>query len=342
MTPAELVQLNLLTPMAMCFALGFAATFLKSDLRLPPGAYTVLSAYLMFAIGLKGGVALSHYSMAQLGQPIAVTILLGALIPVLIYNISRRVGRLDRANSGALAAHYGSVSAVTFIACLTFLEHAKVSHEGYMPALVAVMEIPGILIALTIARYRDSHVHPHQHDTPYDALFPPVSTRKSELQEAVREVLTGKSIVLLGGGLLIGAVTGDRGYGMVKSFFVDPFQGVLCLFMLEMGLLAAGRLSEVKKVGTFIIGLGLLAPFLLGALGVGAGYLAGLSVGGMAVLGTLSASASYIAAPAAVRAALPAANPSLYLVAAVGITFPINLTIGIPTFLYLAQLLKPG
>jgi hypothetical protein len=329
-TTLEIVRQNLLSPMALCFALGFAATFLKSDLRLPSGAYVVLSSYLMLAIGLKGGVALSQTSIGDLALPLVVTIVIGSLIPIAVYNIARRLGRLSRADSGAIAAHYGSVSAVTFIASLSFLDAIRVSYEGFLPALVAVMEIPGILVALVLARAREEAAAAALNATS-DEFDPGPSTRTG-LKEAVHEVLTGKSIVLLGGGVLVGAITGVQGYESVKPFFVAPFAGVLCLFMLEMGLLAAGRLREIKGAGAFLVAWGILGPIALGLIGAYFGTLSGLSVGGATVFATLCASASYIAAPAAVRIALPAANPSIYLTSAVGITFPFNLAVGIPLY----------
>ncbi len=308
----ELVQQNLTSPMVLCFALGAIARFIKSDLSLPKGAYQVLAIYLLLAIGLKGGVALSKVSLAEIVLPLVGTVVLGSLIPVMIFFVCRGLGRLDAVNSSAIAAHYGSVSAVTFIACLTFLDGISASYEGFASALVAIMEIPGIVVALLLG---------HR-----------VAGRSSGMKEALHEIITGKSIILLAGGMIVGFATGAKGYGLVEPFFVQPFQGALCLFMLDMGLLAADRLSEVRKVGAFIVGLGVLAPLLLGALGVFTGMAVGLSVGGAAILGTLAASASYIAAPAAVRVALPEANPSLYLTAAVGITFPFNLALGIPIY----------
>lgn len=323
--------------MSLCFALGFIATFLKSDLRLPQGAYVVLSSYLMLAIGLKGGVALSQTPISEMAGPLVATVIFGSLIPIAVYNIARRFGKLDRANSGAIAAHYGSVSAVTFIASLSFLDAIQIEHEGYLPALVAVMEIPGILVALVLARAREEAAAAQI--AARSDEFDPGPAAKTGLAEAFHEVVTGKSIVLLGGGVLVGAITGAKGYESVKPFFVTPFAGVLCLFMLEMGLLAAGRLREVRSTGAFLVAWGLLGPILLGSVGAYVGMLSGLTVGGATVFATLCASASYIAAPAAVRVALPSANPSIYLTPAVGITFPFNLSVGIPLYYEVARFL---
>lgn len=316
MDTLELLRLNLVSPMVLCFVLGALAQFFRSDLKLPEGVYTALSIYLLLAIGLKGGVALSTVSFSEIAAPMVGTILLGSLIPVLIFAVCRGIGKLGTPDAAALAAHYGSVSAVTFIACLTFLGTAGVPYPGFSPALVAIMEIPGIVVALLLARK--------------------ASGAEGDLPHALKEIVTGKSILLLGGGMVIGALTGPSGYALVEPFFKEPFQGALCLFMVDMGLLAVARLSDVRKVGLFVLGLGIFAPLLLGTAGVLVGGWTGMDAGGATVLGVLSASASYIAAPAAVRVALPQANPSLYLTAAVGITFPFNLAVGIPLYYSLA------
>jgi hypothetical protein len=211
------------------------------------------------------------------------------------------------------------VSAVTFIAAQSFLSSQQIFFDGFMPALVAVMEIPAIIVGLLLARKE-------------------MPGGGGTLKAALHEILTGKSVVLLAGGMLIGWATGHEGFEKVRPFFVDPYQGVLCLFLLDMGLHAAKRLRDLRKAGVFLGFFATLGPLLFGTLGVFAGYLCGLSAGGATVLGAMTASASYIAAPAAVRISLPAANPSIYLTAAVGVTFPFNLTVGIPLFYMLARM----
>ncbi|MFM9872901.1 MAG: sodium-dependent bicarbonate transport family permease [Fimbriimonadaceae bacterium] len=317
MDALELIRLNLVSPMVLCFVLGAVAQFFRSDLKLPEGAYTALSIYLLLAVGLKGGVALSGVELSTVVLPIIGTVVLGSLIPVVIFTVCRSIGKLDSINSAALAAHYGSVSAVTFIACITFLDALKREYPLFSPALVAVMEIPGIIIALLLVKK--------------------ASESKGNLAHALKEIVTGKSILLLAGGMLIGYLTGEQGYKGVEPFFKQPFQGALCIFMLDMGLLAVARLSEIKKAGWFIVGLGIISPIVMGTCGLLVGKFVGLGLGGSTVLAVLSASASYIAAPAAVRVALPQANPSYYLTAAVGITFPFNLSIGIPLYFSIAQ-----
>ena len=315
----DVLLASLLSPVVLAFVLGALAVGLRSDLEIPAPLYRSLSIYLLLAIGLKGGVALSETPLAEVAWPVVATLGLGVLTPITAYNVLRRLGRMDRTNAAALAAHYGSVSAVTFIAAVTVAQFAGVPSEGFMPALVAVLEVPAIIVGLLIAYARGE--------------------RAGSWQSALREVVTGQSIVLLLGGMAIGWIAGTDGVAPVAPFFVTGFQGALTLFLLEMGMAAARRLRDLRSVGLFLVAFGVVVPILHGALGVWVGGLAGLSVGGAAVLGAMVSSASYIAAPAAVRVWLPEANPAYYLTAALGITFPFNLTLGIPLYLTLAQAL---
>jgi hypothetical protein len=316
MESLEVLRSNLLSPIVLAFALGMIATFIKSDLRFPEGLYTGLSMYLLFSIGLKGGVELSDTPLREFWLPALATIALGLITPTIAYAAARKIGRLDVPNSAALAAHYGSVSAVTFIAATMLMQRLQTPYEGFMPTLVALLEIPAILVALLIASR---------------------AMKRRTLGAAMREVLAGRTILLLLGGLIIGLFSGRDGVAPVAPLFFDLFRGALTLFLLEMGMITARRLIEVRSVGPFIFGFAILAPVLFGALGVAFGLISGLSPGGSAVLGAMAASASYIAAPAAVRIALPEANPSLYLTATLGITFPFNLSVGIPLYLWLAN-----
>ncbi|GMU40822.1 MAG: hypothetical protein AMXMBFR23_16880 [Chloroflexota bacterium] len=245
------------------------------------------------------------------------TLLIGILIPLWVYPAVRTLGRMDTPNAAALAAHYGSTSVVTFTAAITFLDTVGEPYEGFVPTLVAIMEVPAIVIALVIARIAMSGGH-------------------GRLSEALHEVLVGRSIILLAGGLLIGFVAGAERLLPVRPFFVDPFQGVLTLFLLEMGVQTARRFADLRTAGPFLLLFATLAPVVNGTAGVVLGGLAGLSAGGAMVLGVLAASASYIAAPAAVRIALPEANPSIYLTGALAVTFPFNLTVGIPLYYEIA------
>ena len=314
----DLLRLGLLSPMALCFALGVAATLLRSDLKFPEPVYTALSIYLLLAIGLKGGAALAVSTPADVMAPAFAGIGLGLAIPLWVFAVLRRFGRFSVVDAAALAAHYGSVSAVTFIAALAFLRSLGMPAEGFLPAILALMEVPAIVVGLLLAR----------------------GARDGEgWGRALHEVLAGRSILLLAGGLAIGWIVGPQGYRDVAPFFADPFQGALCLFLLDLGMVAAQRFKDVRSVGPFLVVFAVLAPLVNGAAGVLAGWAVGLSSGGSAVLGTLAASASYIAAPAAVRLALPAANPGYYLTAALAITFPFNLVVGLPVYAALARFL---
>lgn len=316
----ELAASNLATPAILAFVLGIAASLLRSDLRLPEPVYQTISIYLLLAIGLKGGGALSQASLGDVAAPALITLLIGIVIPAWVYPAVRVIGRFDGANAAALAAHYGSTSVVTFTAAITFLDTVGEPYEGFVPTLVAIMEVPAIVIALVIARLGAAGA----------------SGGSGRLGEALHEVLVGRSIILLAGGLLIGFVAGAERLLPVKPFFVDPFQGILTLFLLEMGIQTARRFGDLRTAGPFLLVFATVAPVLNGTMGVVLGDLAGLSVGGSMVLGVLAASASYIAAPAAVRIALPEANPSIYLTGALAVTFPFNLTVGLPLYYEIA------
>ena len=303
---------NLLSPIILAFALGVVASLVKSDLRLPDALYNALSIYLLFAIGLKGGVELSETPMASFAWPALLTLGLGVLTPITSYGVLRKLGKMNRVNSAAIAAHYGSVSAVTFIVATAYGTATGMDVEGFMPALVAVLEVPAIVVALMIAFAK--------------------SERAGSWQDALHEVLSGRSVILLVGGLAIGWAVGREGFAPVAPFFVGGFKGALTLFLLEMGIVAASRLRDLKQVGLFLVGFGIVVPILHGVLAVWLGGMAGLSVAGSAVLGAMVSSASYIAAPAAVRIALPEANPTFYLTASLGVTFPFNVTLGIPLY----------
>jgi uncharacterized protein len=308
---------NLISPVVLCFVLGIVARWVKSDLAVPEPIYQGLSIYLLLAIGLKGGSALAVTPFGELLLPGVITLVLGLITPVSAFFLMRRFGRLGVEDAAAVAAHYGSVSVVTFLAAVEAVKRTGVETEGYLPALVAVLEVPGIIVALLFASGGGGS--------------------KGSWKKALHEVVTGKSIVLLLGGLIIGALCGPSKLVDVQPFFAAAFKGALCIFMIELGLAAGKRLRDAGKAGVRLLVLGCVIPVLHGALGVFAGIAAGLSPGGAAVLGAMAGSASYIAAPAAVRVALPGANPAFYLTLALGITFPFNLAIGIPLFQTLAK-----
>jgi len=299
----------------LAFVLAVVATRLRADLRLPEPVYVFLSMYLLLAIGLKGGVGLRKAGLAEVAVPAAFTVALGIITPLIAFGLLRLMTKLDRVNRAAIAAHYGSTSLVTFTAALAFLDLAAVAYEPYMATLLALLEIPAIVLALFLAG----------------------DSAGGARGEAFREVITSRSVVLLTGGLFIGYISGPQGYEAVQPFFGGLFQGVLALFLLEMGVLVGRRLHEVRAGGVGLILFAFVMPMLGGVLGVTAGTLAELSIGGATVLGVLVASASYIAAPAAVRLALPEANPAFYLTSSLALTFPFNLVLGIPLYYLMAQ-----
>jgi hypothetical protein len=309
--------------MVLAFLLGIIASRVKSDLKFPDSLYQSLTIYLLVAIGMKGGYKLSLASFADVYQPALVAIGLCCAIPIWTYWIMRQAAKLDVSNAAALAAHYGSVSAVTFSAALAFHENLGITFEGFMPSMLAMMEIPAILIAILLARMNT----------------PARDGEQVPLSSIARELFAGKSSLLLIGFLIIGLVIGKTGWEQVAPLFDVPFKGVLTLFLLEAGLVAGRKLSDLKQGGLFLVGFGILFPVLHAVLGIYLGYLAGLSLGGATILGVLAASASYIAAPAACRVALPEANPSYYLTAALAITFPFNIMIGLPLYHHIATLI---
>jgi hypothetical protein len=311
----ELAQGNLLSPVVLAFAFGILAARLKSDLAVPEGLMDAASLYLLLAIGLKGGVELAEASLADLWLPALVTLSLGLLIPVGVFAAGRGSLRLGVDDASSLAAHYGSVSVVTFTAAVTLLEARDVDVEGFMTTLLAMLEVPGIVVALALAR----------------------SSAQGGFGPAVRETLTGKSVMLLMGGLAIGALAGAERFERAVPVFVDAFYGVLVLFLLGLGITVGHRLGDVRVTGWRLVTFALVAPLVQGTVGTILGAAAGLSAGSAAVLGVMAASASYIAAPAAVRVALPRASPALSLVPALCITFPFNLVVGIPLFYALAH-----
>jgi hypothetical protein len=310
---------NLLSVPVLVFSLGLIGAAIKGELKLPEPVYQAISIFLLFGIGLKGGHSLSGATFSLFFLPAISTILLGALIPAaafLILGIGKKFSGADR---GSIAAHYGSTSLVTFSAALIFLESQAVEVEGFATALLTIMEVPGIIVGIYLgSRYS------HQ-----------VVAWKNTLIE----VLTGKTILLLVGGMAVGFFTNESGYLKVAPFFIDLQPGVLTLFLLHLGFVAGSNWHEVRKVGFIIVTFAIIFPLIAGTAGVVTGNLIGLSTGGATVLGVLAASASYIAAPAAVSLGLPSANGSLALISSIGITFPFNLLVGIPLYLEIAQLL---
>lgn len=302
-------------PVVLFFLLGAFAGFVRSDLRIPGVLYESLSIFLLLAIGLKGGVELARYSLSDVALPALVVVGVSLLIPLAAYPVLRGIGKLSPADSGSIAAHYGSVSVVTFSVATTYLARIGQVAEGYMTVFLVLLELPALVIGVLLARG---------------------SERSAPWGRVLHEVFAGKSIVLLLGGLAIGWFAGPNGIAPLDAVFFDLFKGLLALFLLEMGLVASRRFGDLQRAGLFLSAFAVFMPLAAAGLGLATGVLLGLSVGGMTLLATLYASASYIAAPAAMRIALPSANPALSIGAALGITFPFNLIVGIPLYYQIA------
>jgi hypothetical protein len=305
-------------PVILFFVLGVVAGLARADLRLPGAIYEFVSTVLLLAIGLKGGVELARDTG---GLPLAefgVLVALGLALPLPVFAIARHVGRLSREDSASLAAHYGSVSVGTFAVVIGYLASRGIAYEARAPVWVVLLEVPAILVGILLARGLSGAV---------------------AWGRLAHELFLGRSIVLLVGGLAIGWVSGPDGTASIQPFFFGLFKGILALFLLEMGLIAASHVPTLKRHGIFIIAFGIAMPLAAAVAGAMAGRLLGLSPGGMTVLATLAASASYIAAPAAIRTAVPEANPALSLTAALAVTFPFNIIVGIPLYERLATYL---
>jgi len=307
-----------LDPVIWFFVLGVLAGAARADLRLPAAIYEFVSTVLLLAIGLKGGVELARDSgglpVAELGG----ILLLGFLLPLPAFALARFIGRLPRADAASLAAHYGSVSVGTFAVVMGYLATRGIAFESRAPVWVVMLEVPAILVGIVLARGLSGNI---------------------AWSHLLRELFLGRSIVLLLGGLAIGWVAGPEGTASIQPLFFDLFKGILALFLLEMGLIAAAQLPTLRRHGLFIVGFGVAVPLAFALVGAGLGDLLGLSLGGVTVLATLAASASYIAAPAAFRTAVPEANPALSLTAALAVTFPFNILVGIPLYERLAAAL---
>jgi uncharacterized protein len=316
---------NLTSPMVLFFLLGAAAGLARSDLEVPEPVTKAIALYLMLAIGFKGGVEVARAGLGpDLVAALGAGIVMSAALPLLAFAILRLTTPLGAIDAAAIAAHYGSISVVTFVAAAELLRGLGIAHAGFMVAVLAVMETPAIMTALWLARRGGA----------------PGPATAGMQRALLREILLNGSVVLLLGSFVIGWISGPRGFAAIAPFVDAPFRGVLCLFLLAMGLVAAAGLRDARAVpDARTLAFAIYMP-LLGALaGLGLARLIGLDPGSAGLLAVLGASASYIAVPAALRLALPEANAGLYLTLAIGVTFPFNLTLGIPLYLTLAGLL---
>lgn len=314
----SLVLDNLLSAPVVAFVVALVASLARFEVHLPDALPPVLSTFLLFAIGLKGGRSFAASTPGELIGPLVVALAIGVLTPLVAFTVARGAVGLPRVDAAGIAAHYGSVSAVTFIVVLATVEARGLSAEGFLAGLLAILEVVGIVVGLALASG---------------------SAQRTSWTAALGEILRGRSIAFLLLGLTVGGLVGDARLAPVDPLFVGLFTGALVLFLVEMGAIAAERLRDVARVGPRLVVAAVMLPVINGGIGAVLGALAGLSTGGVAVLATLAASASYIAAPAAVRIALPEANPALSITAALGVTFPFNLVVGIPLYLWFATLL---
>jgi hypothetical protein len=315
----SLLITNLSSVTVLVFILGFIGARFKSDLTIPESIYQLISIYLLLGIGLKGGNALKGASFTEILKPSLATLIIGTIIPFIAYVILKNIKNLTDVQRGSIAAHYGSTSLVTFSAAVLYLESNNIFFEGYSTALLTIMEVPGLIVGIYLASRK------------YSAN---VSWGKT-----MQEILLGKTVLLLVGGLVIGFIASEDGFNKISPFFITLLNGFLTLFLLQLGYIAGTQLSDVRKSGFKLILFAILFPVIAGFLGAVAGSIAGMSVGGTTLLAVLAGSASYIAAPAAVATALPKVKFGLALTCSIGITFPFNLVVGIPLYEAIAKLL---
>jgi hypothetical protein len=314
----QLILDNLANAPVLFFMLGMAAVWLKSDLDVPQPVAKLLSLYLLMSIGFRGGYELSTSEHSKV--VLEALLLCGAMaVAVPLWSFAVLRWKLDATNAAAIAATYGSISAVTFITASNFLDQQNIHHGGHMVAAMALMESPAIVIGILLARrFADN---------------PDPGGEEFHWGHVLREAFLNSAVLLLLGSLLIGLLTGERGWKGVKPFMDQPFKGVLCLFLLDMGLVAARRMNDLRKSGAFLVGFALLAPPVHAVIGILLAHALGLEKGDALLLAVLCGSASYIAVPAAMRLSLPKANPGLYVPMALAVTFPLNVTLGIPAYL---------
>ncbi|MCF6336625.1 MAG: sodium-dependent bicarbonate transport family permease [Gammaproteobacteria bacterium] len=330
---------SLLLPAVLFFALGFIARVIRSDLRFPPDLAKVLSIYLLMAIGLHGGYELAKSDMVVAFHSIVWALVLGFVLPIIGYLSLVATRKVNPMDAAAISAHYGSVSAGTFLTAIAYLDNIGVTYETYPLIMLAVMESPAIIVGLLLAaKARRSQALSDV--TPSSVGAPADSAPENGFGSLLRDALTNGSVVILIGSMIIGAISTPSGMSKLFPFIDDIFMGVLCLFLFEMGMVAARRIGDFKKVGLVLAAFGIVMPLVGGVAGAFIGHsMLGFSVGGATLVAVLAASASYIAVPPAMRLAVPEANPSYYLTLSLGITFPFNVLIGIPLYHSLVKMM---
>jgi len=331
----ELIQSNLLTPIVLFFIFGIIAARIKSDLKIPDAISEFLPIYLLAAIGLHGGIEMRNTGFETMLIPMLVAIGLSLLFTLNHYQILRHLGKFNLFDSYALASTYGAVGAVTFSVGLSFLKNQGVTSEGYLAAILAVLEPVAFILAIFLTniavskqiRMKKKSIGEIQTESEIEMG---ISETKSNLKQVLHESITGKAIVILLGSIVIGYLIGEEGFSSISIVFDELFTGAIVIFLIEMGIIAGQRLDDIKKVGVFLIAFSILMPTFNGIVGVLVATALGLSLGGAVMFGLLLASASFIAAPAVLRHAIPQAKPSLYITSALGITFPFNIIVLLP------------
>ena len=347
----ELIQANILTPVVLFFLFGIIAARIKSDLKIPEAISEFLPIYLLAAIGLHGGIEMRNTGFEEMLIPMLVAIALSLLFTLNHYQILRRLGKFNIFDSYALASTYGAVGAVTFSVGLSFLKNQGVESEGYLAAILAVLEPVAFILAIfltnmavakqvkakkeSVAKNMGTNDVQNENDFGIYGL----KQTKTKLTQVLHESITGKAIVILLGSIIIGYIIGETGFESIKIVFDDLFTGAIVIFLIEMGIIAGQRLDDIKKVGVFLIGFSIIMPTINGIIGVLIATLLGLSLGGAVMFGLLLASASFIAAPAVLRHAIPQAKPSLYITSALGITFPYNIIVLLPIMFMISSIL---
>jgi len=341
----QLIQANLLTPIILFFLFGIIAARIKSDLKIPEAISEFLPIYLLAAIGLHGGIEMRNTGFENMLIPMFVAIGLSLLFTLNHYQILKRLGKFNIFDSYALASTYGAVGAVHFSVGLSFLKNQGITSEGYIAAILAVLEPLAFILAIFMTNMAVSKQikAKKQSFTGDDSEIDIGLTQtKTKLTKVLHESITGKAIVILLGSIVIGYIIGEEGFEPIKIVFDDMFTGAIVIFMVEMGIIAGQRLDDIKKVGVFLTAFAIIIPVFNGTIGVLVSTAIGLSVGGAVMFGLLMASASFIAAPAVLRHAIPQAKPSLYITSALGITFPFNIIVTLPLLFALSTLLHSG
>jgi hypothetical protein len=326
---------NLLDPAILFFVFGMLAGTLKSNLEIPPPIARFLSLYLLMALGLKGGFALSHSGFtSEVATSLGCAIALAVMVPLLSFQVLKHaVAPYDAA---AIAATYGSVSAVTFVTATQFLENQQIGFGGHMAAAMALMESPAIILAVVLANALRQREQPAL-ACPAGGAAALQPARTTRLGTILHESFTDGTQLLLLGAMLVGILTGESGKAAMQPFSGDLFKGMLAFFLLDMGLLTARNLGQLRQQPAWLLGYALLAPLAHASLGLALAWLLDVPLGNTILLMVLAASASYIAVPAVLRHAIPEAQPALYFGLSLGVTFPLNILVGIPLYTRMAQ-----